>query len=203
MRRFGSISVELVNADITTRFVDAIVNAANDQLSMGGGVAGAIRSAGGISIHKEALRHAPAKLGSVVRTGAGILLAEHVYHAVVIRFDLKGGTSAATVREVVRNVLARAKEDGIESLALPLFGAGVGGLSVSRSLETILEAFEEFASLIVGPLAAEIVVLDPEEHEAARACFDGFRDRQAREAHEGRLAEEYMKELRKRGEGAP
>ncbi len=194
--------MKLVNGDITRRVVDVIVSAANDQLSMGGGVAGAIRSGGGISIHTEALEHAPAKLGSVVRTGAGELLADHVYHAVVIRFDLKGGTSAATVREVVRSVLARAVADDVATLALPLFGAGVGGLSIQQSLETILDALEEFAPTVASPLSIEVVVLG-EEYEQARTVFDSFRERAARDAHEARLAEEWLKAFEEKRRGDP
>lgn len=197
-RRFGPVSVVLVNADITTRLVDAIVNAANDRLSMGGGVAGAIRSAGGMAIHLEAIAQAPAPLGSVVRTGAGELLCDFVYHAVVIRFDLKGGTSASNVREVVRNVLRRVEEDEVGRIALPLFGAGVGGLSVARSLETILEAFEEFAALVAAPLVAEIVVLDAAEFEQAKAAFDGFRVRVDRDAYEAKLAADYLEQWTKK-----
>jgi O-acetyl-ADP-ribose deacetylase (regulator of RNase III) len=54
---------------------------------MGGGVAAALRSRGGIEVHQEAIRHAPARIGSVVRTGAGRLAARYVYHAVVIDYD--------------------------------------------------------------------------------------------------------------------
>ncbi|MBX3468907.1 MAG: macro domain-containing protein [Planctomycetes bacterium] len=89
-RRFGALTVTLVAGDIAFRLVDAVVNAANDRMQMGGGVAGALRAAGGLAIQREADALAPAPLGAVVRTGAGDLLAQHVYHAVVIRYGHEG-----------------------------------------------------------------------------------------------------------------
>lgn len=200
VRRFGALRIELVRGDIAYRLVDAVANAANDQLAMGGGVAAALRAVGGVSIEREATAHAPAPLGVVIRTRAGDLLAKYVYHAVVIRYSLAGGTGTETVREVVRGVLACASEDEIDSLALPLFGAGVGGLSIARSLETVLDALEEFAPTISQPLAVEVVVLDGDEHEQARATFDAFRSREAREAHEAELAQDYLQALLRRAD---
>lgn len=197
-RTLGAVTLELVRGDIVARRVDAVVNPANDQLAMGGGVAAALRAAGGVSIEREATRHAGAPLGAVIRTAPGSLPAGRVYHAVVIRYSLKGGTSTETVREVVRELVNLATIDQLDSLALPLLGAGVGGLTVERSLETIFDAFEEFAPKVARPLRVEVVVLD-EDHDAARAFFDTFRDRAAREARDARLAEDYLEELRRRG----
>lgn len=133
-KTFGTISVVLVNDNIAARKADVLVNAANDQLQMGGGVAAALRSRGGIEIHQEAIRHAPARIGSVVRTGAGALDARYVYHAVVIDYEIRKGTSAVDVSEVVRTMVRMAVEDNARSIACPLFGAGVGGLSAEVSL---------------------------------------------------------------------
>lgn len=202
-RRFGALTVTLVAGDIAFRLVDAVVNAANDRLQLGGGVAGALRAAGGLAIQREADALAPAPLGAVVRTGAGDLLAQHVYHAVVIRYGHEGGTCVETVREAVRNVLVRAAEDDdVDSLALPLFGAGVGGLTIARSLEAILGALEEFESTVGRPLTVEVVVLEGDLDEA-RAAFTGFLGREAREAYEARLAAEYLEALGKADDTTP
>jgi O-acetyl-ADP-ribose deacetylase (regulator of RNase III) len=194
-RAFGVVTVRLVNDSIAARTADVLVNAANDQLSMGGGVAAALRSRGGIEIHQEAIRHAPARIGSVVKTGAGALDARYVYHAVVIDYELQKGTAAIDVAEVVRNVVGMAIADGVRSVALPLFGAGVGGLSLETSLTTILETLEAAAAGVTSPLSVEIVVHDVEEFQQAAAVFMGYEGREARQAEEDRLAEEAVRKL--------
>jgi O-acetyl-ADP-ribose deacetylase (regulator of RNase III) len=194
-KAFGRLKVTLVHDDIAARRADVLVNAANDQLQMGGGVAAALRSGGGIEIHQEAIRHAPAKLGSVVRTGAGALDARYVYHAVVIDYEIRRGTSAADVAVVVQNLVKRAVADDVRSMALPLFGAGVGGLSIEASLTTILNELEAAGVSVPQPLAVEIVVREAEEFDQAASVFVDYQSKDAREADEARLAEEAIRKL--------
>lgn len=194
-KTFGTTSVVLVNDNIAARKADVLVNAANDQLQMGGGVAAALRSRGGIEIHQEAIRHAPARIGSVVRTGAGALEARYVYHAVVIDYEIRKGTSAIDVAEVVRNMVRMAVEDNARSIACPLFGAGVGGLSLEVSLTTILQELEAAAPETAEPLTVEIVVRDSTEFEQASVVFRDYGDKASREAEENRLAEEAIRKL--------
>jgi O-acetyl-ADP-ribose deacetylase (regulator of RNase III) len=197
-RQFGSIAVRLVQEDIAGVQADVLVNAANTQLHMGGGVAAALRSRGGIEIHQEAIRHAPAALGSIVRTSAGKLDARYVYHAVVIDYDVSKGTSASDVATVMKNVLRQASSDGVKSLGLPLFGAGVGGLSVESSLETILDEIERASRSLPGQLQVTIAVRDREEFERARASFRGYSDREARKKEDSNLASDFLNELLKK-----
>ncbi len=197
-RRLGHAYVELVNDDLTRRRVDVIVNAANDQLRMQGGVAAALRSAGGPSIEKEAIAHATAPLGSVVRTGAGTLLAQHVYHAVVIRYSLVGGTRVSDVRAAVRAIFEEAEVNRVNSIALPLFGAGVGGLSVHESLETILDAIEVFSPMRRG-LRVEVVVLDAGEFDEACAAWRAFLPKKQREEASESAADDYLRRLSEGG----
>jgi O-acetyl-ADP-ribose deacetylase (regulator of RNase III) len=119
----------------------------------------------------------------------------YVYHAVVIDYELRRGTTAVDVAEVVRNLVTMAVADGVRSLAMPLFGAGVGGLSVEASLTTILEGLEAAAPGVSSPFAVEIVVRDPEEFDQAAAAFHDYAGRAAREAEENRLAEEAIRKL--------
>jgi O-acetyl-ADP-ribose deacetylase (regulator of RNase III) len=74
-------TIELAKGDITSLRVDAIVNAANTQLILGSGVAGAIRQRGGPSIQEECNQLAPISTGEAVITGGGKLLAKYVIHA--------------------------------------------------------------------------------------------------------------------------
>jgi O-acetyl-ADP-ribose deacetylase (regulator of RNase III) len=197
-RQFGVISVGVAREDIAGVKADVLVNAANTELHMGGGVAAALRSRGGIEIHQEAIRHAPAALGSVVRTGAGKLDARFVYHAVVIDYDVSKGTSASDVATVMKNVLRRASSDGVNSIGLPLFGAGVGGLSVESSLQTILDEIDRAGRSFPRPLQVTIAVRDQEEFQRALESFRGYLDREARRKEESNLASDFLNELLKK-----
>jgi O-acetyl-ADP-ribose deacetylase (regulator of RNase III) len=194
-RSFGRITVRLVHDSIAARNVDAIVLGANTQLLMGGGVAGAVLARGGIGIQKEAIARAPAPHGSVVRTHAGKLAARYVYHAVVIDEDVSKGTSVEDVGAAVRSVLKSARADGSHSLAMPLFGAGVGGLGVEQSLEAVLETVEEVGGAFDRDLAIEIVVYGDDEFEQATGVFEAYKDRSSRSKEEDELAAQFLKDL--------
>lgn len=133
--------ITLVEGDITAQAVDAIVNAANSALVLGSGVAGAIRSRGGPSIQAECDAHGPIEVGDAVATGAGLLPARYVIHAAGM--PPGGQASEASVTSATRRSLALADELGCASVALPAIGAGVGGLSLQRCAELMLEVARE------------------------------------------------------------
>src|SRR5256885_15892955 len=83
--------VVIITGDLVEQAVDAIVNAANNDLQLGGGVAGAIRRAGGPAIQDECDAHGPVQVGEAALTGAGNLSARYVIHVASISF---GGRSA-------------------------------------------------------------------------------------------------------------
>src|SRR5687767_426537 len=91
---FNQTDVRVVQADITTLAVDAIVNAANSQLWMGGGVAGAIKRAGGEEIEREAVARGPIEVGEAILTSGGRLPARYVIHAATMGTDLVTGDDA-------------------------------------------------------------------------------------------------------------
>ncbi len=117
--------IELWNGDIVDLEVDAIVNAANTSLWMATGVGGAIKRAGGDQIEFAAVRQAPVALGDAIVTPAGQLAARVVIHAVSLDRDRR--TSADAIEHAVRNVMARARELNLTSVAFPALGTGVGG----------------------------------------------------------------------------
>jgi O-acetyl-ADP-ribose deacetylase len=196
-RRFGPIRVGVLHENIADARADVLVNAANNQLQMGGGVAAALRSKGGIEIHQEAIQHAPAPIGTVVRTGAGRLDATFVYHAVVIDYDINKGTAASDVRIVVENVLRQAEADGIGTIALPLFGAGVGGLDVETSMEMILSAVEEAGPTFPRELDVAIAVRDIDEFERARTALESYLDADSRSREADDAASDFLKQYLK------
>jgi O-acetyl-ADP-ribose deacetylase len=136
------MELEVVEGDITALEVDAVANAANNELWMGAGVAGAIKRAGGAEIEQEAVAQAPIDLGQAVATGAGNLRAKHVVHAAVMGQDLQ--TSAELISQATRRTLEVADELGSHSLAMPAFGTGVGGFPIERCAELMVTEARAF-----------------------------------------------------------
>src|ERR1700722_15422375 len=129
--------VTIRQGDLTTAAVDAIVNAANNDLMLGGGVAGAIRTRGGPSIQQECQRLGPIRIGEAAITGAGNLPARYVIHAASMA--LGGLTAEPGLRESTRNSLLRAHENRLESIAFPAIGTGIAGFPMQRCAEVMLE----------------------------------------------------------------
>jgi O-acetyl-ADP-ribose deacetylase (regulator of RNase III) len=133
--------IKLYQGDITRLELDALVNAANNRLWMGGGVAGALKRAGGREIEEEAMRKGPIPVGEAVVTGAGRLKAKYVIHAAVMGQDLR--TDAEKIRAATKNSLLRAEELGIKSLAFPALGTGVGGFPLRECARIMLDVVRE------------------------------------------------------------
>ena len=117
--------IMLYLGDITDLSTDAIVNAANNHLVMGSGVAGAIKKKGGQIIEDEAVKKGPISIGEAVWTTAGDLKAKYVIHAAGMGRDLK--TDATYIKDSTLNSLKRADELKLTSIAFPAIGTGVGG----------------------------------------------------------------------------
>lgn len=132
------IRIRIVQQDIATLDVDAVVNAANDHLWMGAGVAGALKRAGGDVIEREAMAKGPIAVGDAVVTGGGTLRARHVIHAAVMGQDLR--TSADAIARATASALARAEELGARTVALPAFGTGVGGFPLGECARIMVAA---------------------------------------------------------------
>ena len=133
--------IKLELGDLAEARTEAIVNAANNELWMGSGVAGALKRAGGVVIEQEAIKLGPINIGEAVITGAGNLPALHVIHAAAMasgRPATEGAVYAATLA-----ALELAAEKGIESIALPALGTGVGGLSLAACATQMLRATKE------------------------------------------------------------
>jgi O-acetyl-ADP-ribose deacetylase (regulator of RNase III) len=122
--------ITLSKGDLTEVDADAIVNAANNDLMLGGGVAGAIRAKGGPAIQEECYRIGAIALGEAAITGAGRLRARHVIHAASMR--LGESTTETNLRAATRNSLRRARENSLKSIAFPAIGTGIAGFSMER-----------------------------------------------------------------------
>ncbi len=117
--------IKIIKGDITELKVDAVVNAANNKLVMGGGVAGAIKKKGGRIIEDEAVKKGPIEIGGAVYTSAGNLSAKYVIHAATMGMDFQ--TDEIKIRNSCKSALGMAEELKIKSLAFPALGCGVGG----------------------------------------------------------------------------
>lgn len=133
--------IELVQGDITESNTDAIVNAANSQLLLGAGVAGAIRKKGGPLIQQEcnAIGHCP--VGNAVITSGGELRAKHVIHAVGPRWG--EGNEQAKLQNAALNSLKRADENNLSSISFPAISAGIFGFPMDQCsiimLKTVMD----------------------------------------------------------------
>jgi O-acetyl-ADP-ribose deacetylase (regulator of RNase III) len=136
--------IDIQQGDITQVGVDAVVNAANNHLWMGGGVAGALKRAGGPEIETEALRKGPIPVGEAAVTGAGRLPARYVIHAAVMGQDLQ--TSADKIRQATRNSLLRAGEFGIKTVAFPALGTGVGGFPLGECARIMIDEVIQYSA---------------------------------------------------------
>ena len=135
-------TLELVQADITDLDVDVIVNAANQHLQLGSGVAGAIRTKGGPSIQEECNRIGSTAVGTAVMTGAGHLKAKQVIHAVG---PMMGeGDEDKKLASAVRAALALADRRGMKSIALPAISTGVFGFPMERAARITLTEIQRF-----------------------------------------------------------
>jgi O-acetyl-ADP-ribose deacetylase (regulator of RNase III) len=134
--------LELVEGDITELDVDAIVNAANEHLQLGAGVAGAIRAKGGPSIQEECNRIGGTPVGTAVMTGGGHLRARRVIHAVGPQMG--EGDEDKKLAAAIRASLALADRRGLKSIALPAISTGVFGFPMERAARVMLTEVQRF-----------------------------------------------------------
>jgi O-acetyl-ADP-ribose deacetylase (regulator of RNase III) len=128
--------IVLLQGDLTEMDVDAIVNAANNDLQLGGGVAGAIRRKGGPSIQQECDAIGSIPLGTAALTGGGNLKARHVIHAASMQ--LGGSATAETLRTATAHALVLAMRHGLKTIAFPAVGTGIAGFPLRQCAEIML-----------------------------------------------------------------
>jgi O-acetyl-ADP-ribose deacetylase (regulator of RNase III) len=149
--------VSLIQGDITDVECDAIVNAANNDLILGAGVAGAIRRKGGPQIEAECKETGSVPLGEAAVTSGGLLKARFVIHAASMR--LGGLTSEEALRNSTRNSLQRAVERKLKSIAFPAIGTGIAGFPVVRCAEVMLEEVRDHLLQGQSPVEKILFVL--------------------------------------------
>ncbi len=143
----AGVRVAVVRGDLTLEAVDALVNAANEQLLHGGGVAGAIARRGGPAIQLESLgwvmAHGRVKTGSAAITGGGKLVARYVIHAVGPVWHNRGD-EPGLLRSAVQAALALAEEKGLHSISIPALSTGIFGFPKALAAEVIWQAVLDY-----------------------------------------------------------
>jgi O-acetyl-ADP-ribose deacetylase (regulator of RNase III) len=142
-KKIAKSKLVLLDKDITELSVDAIVNAANKRLQLGGGVAGAIRAKGGEDIQKECDRIGEIYVGGAVLTTAGNLKAKYVIHAVGPRMG--EGDEEDKLQNAVLNSLKVAEENDLESIAFPAISTGIFGYPVEKCADVMLNVIVEYS----------------------------------------------------------
>ncbi|KXA98902.1 hypothetical protein AKJ39_00320 [candidate division MSBL1 archaeon SCGC-AAA259J03] len=164
------MEVEVVKGDITELDVQAIVNPANSGLVMGGGLAGIIKKKGGSEIEKEARDRAPVEVGKAIVTTGGRLPSKHVIHAPTMEGPGEKIPSSNSGL-AMRGILECAEKNGINEIAVPGLGTGVGGVSADDAASAMVEELKNFE-----PETVERVILVGYSDELYRA-FKTERDR--------------------------
>jgi O-acetyl-ADP-ribose deacetylase len=158
--------IEVVNADITTLAVDAIVNAANRALSGGGGVDGAIHRAAGPDLLAECRSVGPCPTGSAKITKGYRLPAKHVIHAVGPVWDGGSHGEAEQLASCYRAALELAATNGIRTLAFPAISCGAYRFPIQSAADIAVRTVNEG---LVAHGEIERVLFAVREHVVERA----------------------------------
>ncbi len=173
----GQLEVLLSEGDVTEMDCDAIVNAANNHLWMGAGVAGAIKKKGGKVIEEEAVKKGPIPVGEAVVTTGGALRAEYVIHAAGMGQDLS--TDSQKIYHCTLNSLKRARELGLKSIAFPAIGTGVGGFPLEEAAGSMLTAVVDHAAAEAdSPQTVHFVLFQQSIYQAFQEAADKLFTRQ-------------------------
>ncbi|MBN1298726.1 MAG: O-acetyl-ADP-ribose deacetylase [Actinobacteria bacterium] len=157
--KVGKSKLSIIKGDITEQKTDAIVNAANQQLAPGGGVAGAIHRAAGPALWEECKRLGGCKTGQAQITKGYSLYARFVIHTVgpVFNNTEKNKTDLA---DSYRNSLEIAKNHGIKSISFPSISTGIFGYPVGQAAEIAISTITKFLKQNQEIELVQIVLFD-------------------------------------------
>ena len=160
---FGHGDIEIIQGDITDQDVDAIVNAANNDLILGSGVAGAIRTKGGPTIQEECNERGPIKVGEAALTGAGDLPARFVIHAASMGFGHP--TTKESLVNSTKASLKIARDNQLKTIAFPALGTGVSGFPIDECAKLMVDTAKEHLQKYQYPKKVLFVLFDQRSFE--------------------------------------
>jgi O-acetyl-ADP-ribose deacetylase (regulator of RNase III) len=138
----GNGKLKLIDENIVLLDVEAIVNAANTSLILGGGVAGAIARSGGPTIQEECYKIGPIRVGEAAATGAGNLKASYVIHAAGPVYG--EGDEAEKLKRATLSCLNIAKDKRIKDIAFPALSTGIFRFPIQECSQVMLKVAIEF-----------------------------------------------------------
>jgi O-acetyl-ADP-ribose deacetylase (regulator of RNase III) len=171
---YNGRKLKIVEGNIVALNVDAIVNAANKSLILGGGVAGAIRNFGGPSIQEECNKIGPVEVGEAVITGGGNLNADYVIHAVGPVYG--EGDEDIKLANATLNSLNIAKKKKIKSIAFPAISTGIFHFPIKRCAEIMIKVAMDFLKDNTNPQEIILCLYG----ERAYSIFQGTFERMTR-----------------------
>ncbi|MDQ3965942.1 MAG: macro domain-containing protein [Actinomycetota bacterium] len=164
-REVDGVTIEVIQGDITSQEdMDAIVNAANAELTSGGGVAGAVHQAAGPGLEEESRPLAPIEPGEAVITGGHDLPNRHVIHVLGPVYGSDRPEDELLAR-CYRNALSLAEEHDIESVAFPAISTGAFGYPIEEAAEVALRTVLESAEELQNVRCVRFVLFSEEDSE--------------------------------------
>lgn len=163
----------IISGDLVEQHVDAIVNAANNDLLLGAGVAGAIRTRGGARIQQECDAHGPIRVGEAAITGAGNLPARYVIHAASM--GLVGMTTTShSLRSSMDHAFRLARERDVRTIAIPAVGTGIARFPMDECAIIMAASLRDALSSGWAPEEVRFVLFGEAAKKAFEASFAAF-----------------------------
>jgi O-acetyl-ADP-ribose deacetylase len=164
--------IVIMSGDLVEQQVDAIVNAANNDLVLGAGVAGAIRTRGGATIQQECDAHGPVRVGEAAITSGGTLPARYVIHAASMQ--LGGMTTPHSLRSSMDHAFRLAREHDVRTIAIPAVGTGIARFPMDECATIMAASLRD--ALISGwaPEEVRFVLFGEASRTAFEASFAAF-----------------------------
>ena len=163
------MSLSIIKTDITTMAVDAIVNAANAGLQMGGGVCGAIfRAAGPQKLQEACNKLAPIKTGEAVITNGFDAKAKFIIHTAGPIYDPTDKQQAEQLSNCYSNSLKLAAQNNLKSIAFPLISAGIYGYPLNEAIQIAIDSINSFLQKENNQMTVYLAVLDDRILSAAQ-----------------------------------
>lgn len=172
--------IVLLQGDLTEVDADAIVNAANNDLQLGGGVAGAIRRKGGEQIQRECDAIGSIPVGGAAITSGGRLKARHVIHAASMQ--LGGTTTAQALRSSTAHALRIAAQNNLKTIAFPAVGTGIAGFPMRECAEIMLAEAQKHLQGATSLERVQFVLFDKQSLEIFEQVRKETKKKEGKEA---------------------
>ncbi|MBF0247655.1 MAG: O-acetyl-ADP-ribose deacetylase [Alphaproteobacteria bacterium] len=168
--------IHVVDADITTLDVDAVVNAANDHLLPGGGVCGAIFRAAGPELDRECRRLGGCVTGGAKISGGYGLRARHVIHAVGPVWRGGGADEDRLLASAYARSLELARDHGLAAIAFPAISTGIYGFPADRAARVAVAAVADFLKNNDMPERVVLCCFGPASARAHQDALQNLRE---------------------------